>query len=70
MLKNIWTLLIFVNHSIMVKPCSFIGVIWQNESTMDHYEKSLRKKLKRDTFIGLGVIGFILVSFIVVVVIL
>lgn len=37
---------------------------------MDNYEKSLRKKMKRDTFIGLGIIGFILVAFVVVSVVL
>lgn len=37
---------------------------------MDHYERTLRKKLKRDTMIGLGIIGFILVAFVVVTVML
>lgn len=37
---------------------------------MDNYEKSLRKKLKRDIYVGLGIIGFILVLFVVVSVVL
>lgn len=37
---------------------------------MDDYEKSLRKKLKRDTFIGLGIIGFILMLFVMVSIVL
>jgi len=37
---------------------------------MDHYEKILRKRLKRDTLIGLGIIAIIMVAFFTVVILL
>ncbi len=37
---------------------------------MSEYEKILRKRLKRDTFIGLGIIALIMILFVTVVIFL